>query len=82
MPIGKGNRVVKPPTVAQRAQAQAFNTGFSLPPKSDDAAPASSWWTDPKALKTRAAFDNEAAAQRTRMAESKFGQILHVTAVG
>jgi hypothetical protein len=75
MPIGKGNRIVKPPTAKQRAQAKAYGAMAIIP--AADTVPKSSWWTEPK---TREEFDQAAAAQRTRMQESTFGKFKGVNA--
>lgn len=65
---GQGNRITKPPSSKQRAQAKRHSATVIL--GSGAGLPESSWWATPL---TRAEFDAEAARQRARLAVSKFG---------
>jgi hypothetical protein len=70
MPIGHGNRIEKPPTEKQRAQAKAWNTIPAVEPSAVN-APDRSWWIGPQ---SREEFDAVAAEQAPRMKASTFGQ--------
>jgi hypothetical protein len=69
MPIGKGTRLEKPRTAAQRRQAAKYATPIAIVPASFG-MPDRSWWTEPR---TREEFDQAAARERERMRDSKFG---------
>jgi hypothetical protein len=72
MPSGKGNRIVKPRTAAQRDQAHAWGHEPIFAPKVEASAPDTSWWITPK---TREDFDQAAKDQRERMQASAFGKV-------
>lgn len=58
-----------PRSAKQQAAAKAWNqsTGPVTTPKADPPAPASSWWTEPQAQRSREAFDAKVAERRNEM---------------
>lgn len=74
MPIGQGNRIVKPRSAKQRAQAEAWGGAAMVTPAAEPStvnAPECSWWTKPR---SREEFDELAKQQVARMKASTFGQ--------
>lgn len=65
---GKGNRISKPPSAKQRAQAKRMSEKAVVIVPANTGMPSRSWWLDPNA------WDHADAEQR-RMRDSNFGRV-------
>lgn len=71
MPRG-ANRIVKPPTARQRANARSFNRAAAPAIASLPTNPTSSWWTGA----SRERLHELVVQEQPRMAWSRFGRLV------